>query len=335
MANLERFIILPALAALIIVLYVPGVTSGAARETAKQPGPLIDRAIMSGAYPYGPKDTLIGMPETHTIKKDESLIELAPEFDVGYNEIADANPAVDPWVPDKGTIVNIPTFRVLPNAPRRGIVINLAEMRLYFYFSKLHLVISYPIGIGMQGFSTPVGVFRISQKIRNPAWHVPPSIREQDPELPRIMPPGADNPMGRFAMRLSLPAYLIHGTNRPFCVGLRASHGCIRLYNRDIRRLFHLVRENTPVTIVYQPVKVGVRSGVVYIEAHRDYLHRGGNPMDVVGSRLEGRHDFHAIDMKKIGLALKERTGMPVAISTSPKSTPGLHAPVVHSWRGL
>ncbi len=270
-------------------------------------------AMAGGAYPYGPRDTVIGAPQTYTIRDDESLIELAPEFDVGYNEITDANPGVDPWVPDKGTIIKIPTFRVLPNAPHRGIVINLAEMRLYYYLSS-RLVITYPIGIGMQGFNTPPGVYRVIQKIRDPAWYVPPSIRKQDPELPPVLPPGKDNPMGRFALRLSRPTYLIHGTNRPFCVGLRASHGCIRLYNADIAQLFRLVRENTQVTIVYQPVKVGVRDGLIYVEAHRDYLHREPDPLEVIGSRPRVENNFHPIDMKKLRRALKERTGMPVAI---------------------
>ncbi len=270
-------------------------------------------AAASGAYPYGPGDTVIGTPRTHTIKKRDTLIELAPKFDVGYNEITDANPGVDPWVPDPGTVINIPAFRVLPNAPHCGIVVNLAEMRLYYYLGG-RLVITYPIGIGMQGFGTPAGVYRVVQKIRNPAWNVPPDIRKQDPELPPVIPPGNNNPMGHFALRLTRPTYLIHGTNKPFCVGLRASHGCIRLYNRDIAQLFRLVRENTPVTIIYQPVKVGVRNGVIYVEAHRDYLHREPDPLDVIGSRQMVENSFHTIDMRKLRRALKERTGMPVAI---------------------
>nr|MDA8388587.1 L,D-transpeptidase family protein [Nitrospiraceae bacterium] len=270
--------------------------------------------VIGGAFPYGPRNTLIGVPQTYTDKNGETLIELAPGFDIGYNEIADANRGVDPWVPGKGARINIPSFKVLPNGPHRGIVINLAEMRLYYYLGR-RLVISYPVGIGMPGFPTPTGVYRITQKITNPAWHVPAQIRRADPDIPLFVPAGSDNPMGLFALRLSRPTYLIHGTNRTFCVGLRASHGCIRLYNPDMKRLFRLVRKNTPVTIIYQPVKLGVRNGAIYVEAHTDYLHRQPDPLDAIGSELAAAVDPYPIDMKKLKRALRMRTGMPVKIS--------------------
>ncbi len=240
---------------------------------------------------FSPQNTLIGAMRTHVVKGDESLVELAPVYDVGYNEITGANPGVDPWVPDKGAVLNIPGLKVLPDAPYRGIVVNTAEMRLYYYFkdkdsknpkNKNLSVVTFPVGIGMKGFGTPPGSYRIIQKIKNPAWYVPASIKEENPGLPASVPPGPGNPMGRFALRLSSPTYLIHGTNRPFCVGLRASHGCIRLYAPDIRRLFKMVPDGTPVTIIYQPVKVGVRNGDIWVEAHKDYLERGEDPYEVI-----------------------------------------------------
>ena len=270
--------------------------------------------IDGGAFPYSPQNTMIGVPQTYIVKKGESLVGLAPSFDVGYNEITDANPGVDPWVPGRGTRINIPTLKILPNAPHRGIVINLAEMRLYYYLSR-RLVITYPVGIGMRSYPTPTGVYRVIQKIANPAWYVPVDIKKADPGLRGFIPPGRGNPMGLFALRLSRPTYLIHGTNRTFCVGLMASHGCIRLYNRDIKRLFRLVREDTPVTIIYQPVKIGIRDGKIYVEAHRDYLHRQPDPLRAIRSEFAAGNDSCPIDMKKLRRALRERTGMPVEIS--------------------
>ncbi len=277
---------------------------------------------------FSPQNTLIGAMHTHVIKGDESLVELAPRYDVGYNEITDANPHVDPWVPDKGTVLRIPGLKVLPDAPHKGIVVNIAEMRLYYYFKNKGLkdkkdkknlsVVTFPIGIGMEGFGTPPGTYRVVQKIKNPAWYVPASIRKQDPELPLFIPPGPDNPMGRFALRLSRPTYLIHGTNRPFCVGLRASHGCIRLYGRDIEQLFDMVPEGTLVTIIYQPVKVGVRNGDIYVEAHRDYLKREEDPYDAIARWLLLWQNYHPINGKVLRLVLKERTGIPVDITEHP-----------------
>ena len=267
------------------------------------------------------RNTLIGVLRTHVIRNDESLIELAPEYDVGYNEITDANPGVDPWLPGNGTVVKIPTLKILPDAPYRGIVVNVAEMRLYYYTKrKGHTVVfTYPIGIGMEGFNTPPGIYRIVQKIKDPAWYIPDDIRKQDPQLPPYIPPGRNNPMGRFALRLSRPTYLIHGTNKPFCVGRMASHGCMRLYNRDIKQLFAMVPVNTPVRIIYQPVKVGVRNGGIYVEAHRDYLHRGGDPYDVIARWLLLKGNYQSIDAKKLRKALKKRTGIPVNVTDNPR----------------
>ncbi len=271
---------------------------------------------------FSSQNTLIGAVGLHVIKDDESLIELAPVYDVGYNEITQANPRTDPWVPDEGAVIKIPSSKVLPDAPYRGIVINLAEMRLYFYLKDgpYTSVLTFPIGVGMEGFATPPGNYRIVQKIKNPFWYVPVSIRKEDRQLPAFIRPGPDNPMGRFALRLSIPTYLIHGTNKPFCVGRRASHGCLRLYDVDIRQLFESVRINTPVKIIYQPVKVGVRNGHIYVEAHKDYLKRGENPYELIARWLLYKRNFHQIDGKKLRKALKERTGLPVDITEHSRS---------------
>src|SRR5271157_2478781 len=189
-------------------------------------------AYAAEGYLYNKDATVIGTVGTYTITdKNESLIELARRFDLGFNQIVDANPALDPFVPGEGESVLIPTSWILPDIKvYNGIVINLSEFRLYFFSgngSQIRIS-TFPIGIGSQGTETPVGSFRIVEKIVKPAWHVPASIRQDHPELPLVVPPGPDNPMGSHALRLSLPFVLIHGTDRPFAVGRKASHGCLR-----------------------------------------------------------------------------------------------------------
>lgn len=275
------------------------------------------------AFPVSEKNgnTLIGTLLTHVIRNCESLIGLARAYDVGYNEITGANPGVDPWLPRPGTVIKIPSLKILPDAPYRGIVVNVAEMRLYYYVRKKGrlTVYTYPVGIGMEGFNTPPGAYRVVQKIKNPAWYVPANIRQEDPQLPPYIPPGRNNPMGLFALRLSRPTYLIHGTNKPFCVGRMASHGCMRLYNRDIKQLFAMVPVNTPVRIIYQTVKVGERNGDIYVEAHKDYLHKEEDPYEVIARWVLLNWNYHPIDGKKLREVLKDRTGIPVDITDNPR----------------
>jgi L,D-transpeptidase ErfK/SrfK len=192
-----------------------------------------------------------------------------------------ANPGVDQWLPGEGTPIYLPTQSILPEAPREGIVINVPAMRL-FYFTQAKSkeagapavlkVSSHPIGIGVQGWATPFGEAKVVEKARDPVWYVPASIRKEHAErgdpLPSIVPPGPDNPLGAFAMTLSLPGYLIHGTNKPAGVGMRSSHGCIRLYPEDIEALFPQVARGTPVRLVNQPVLAGWHDGRLYLEVH-------------------------------------------------------------------
>ncbi|MEN6376167.1 MAG: L,D-transpeptidase family protein [Smithella sp.] len=210
---------------------------------------------------------------TYTVKEGESLIEIARKFDLGYNAIIKANPGLDPFVPGDGVTVTIPSRWILPSVESQaGIVINLSEFRLYYFLGQAgsRFVETFPVGIGSEGHETPVGVFKVVEKIANPAWHVPKSILQEKPELPSVVPPGPDNPLGTHALRLSNQSILIHGTNRPFAVGRMDSHGCLRLYPEDIPILFMLVSKGTPVTIVRQPIKVGVEADRVYMEIHDD-----------------------------------------------------------------
>ena len=212
-------------------------------------------------------------------RAEDTLLDIARQFDLGYRDITDANPDVDAWLPGENTAVVLPTRFILPDAPKNGIIINIAEMRLYYYpktkQGELQQVITHPIGIGREGWATPLGKARITQKVKDPTWTPPESIRKEHAEkgdpLPRVVPAGPDNPLGAYAMRLSMPGYLLHGTNKPYGVGLRVSHGCIRLFPEDIEHMFGITPSNTPVEIIYQPNKAGMRQGQLYLEAHRPH----------------------------------------------------------------
>jgi L,D-transpeptidase ErfK/SrfK len=232
----------------------------------------------SDSFLLPPEGTdVVGIVQIAIARHEDTLPDIARRYDLGYEEIVAANPGIDPWLPGKGTRVVLPTQFVLPDALREGLVLNLAAMRLFYYPSpgtdEPPRVITHPIGIGREGWRTPLGVSRITEKIVQPTWTVPASVRREhankgDP-LPPVVPPGLDNPLGAFAMRLSIPSYLIHGTNQPYGVGLRVSHGCVRLYPEDIARLFPEVPKGTRVTIVNQPYVAGWRDGQLYLEAHQ------------------------------------------------------------------
>lgn len=257
---------------------------------------------------------LVGAINSYLVVKNDSLIEIARTFGLGYNEICDANPGLDPFIPSAGEVVRLPLSWVLPDVPRnRGVVINLSEMRLYYFSSgEGKSVFTFPIGIGDEGSETPLGLFSVSEKRIAPAWKVPDSIRREEPQLPRVVPPGPDNPLGSHALRLSGGSVLIHGTNKPWGVGRKASHGCIRLYPEDIPVLFQLVQTGDRVLIVRQPVKIGLSYGKVFMEVHQ------GENIDYVKEALRmtmARGLLHRIDSAKFFRALREKSGMPVDIS--------------------
>ena len=219
---------------------------------------------------------VVGALTVVTTRADETLLEVARRHGLGYEEIIAANPDVDTWLPGEGTKVTLPTRFVLPPGARRGIVLNLAEYRLYYFPDTkpgdTPLVMTFPMSIGRMDWETPLGRTTVVSKVRNPSWYPPESIRaehaaEGDP-LPRVVPPGPDNPLGDYAMRLGLPGYLIHGTNRPAGVGMRVTHGCIRMFPEDIGFFFGEVPMNTPVRIINEPVKVGWDGDDLVVEVH-------------------------------------------------------------------
>lgn len=268
-------------------------------------------------YPYREGETVIGYAQTYKVNNHESLIEIARKYDLGYNEIADANPDLDPFVPGEGISVEIPTSWILPDVTSyEGIVVNLSEMRLYYFFTEggSRLVTTFPIGIGIEGYDTPTGDFRVIEKIENPSWYVPESIQKERPQLQMVLPPGPDNPLGSHAIRLSSRTILIHGTNKPWGVGRRVSHGCIRLYPEDIPKLFELVPNGSPVTIVRQPVKIGIKDNRVFIEVNSDQEEKR-NYFNEAVKLLTEKNLLQNISTEKLYKALVEKRGIPLDIS--------------------
>lgn len=270
-------------------------------------------APCAGIFPFA--DGLIGDLQQYSVGDNESLIEIARRFDLGYNAIVAANPGVDPIVPKPGTLITIPTAWILPPVSARPeIVINIPEFRLYYFFkNKRGTVVTFPLGIGDEGKETPAGSFRVIEKLVNPPWHVPESILANSAGLPRVVPPGPDNPMGSHALRLSLSSVLIHGTNRPWGIGRRSSHGCLRLYPEDIVRLYKLVPKGMRVVILNRPIKIGSKGQRVYVEVHeyeQDEAGVGGAMQLLADKKLLGRVDF-----ARLITAMKEKKGVPVDIT--------------------
>jgi L,D-transpeptidase ErfK/SrfK len=301
---------------------------------------IVMAAIPSPAYASGafslndPSRSLIGAGQTYFVKNDETLMDVAVEYDVGYNAIAEANRDIDPWVPDKGQEVALPTQWLLPDVMDEGILINLAEMRLYHFF-KTHtgdrFVETFPIGIGVEGFKTPTGTYHITAKIKDPVWRVPQHVRDENPERPALVPPGPDNPLGTHWLQLSISGYGIHGTIKPLGVGRRVSSGCIRLYPEDIITLFRFVGVGTKVMIVDEPVKVGKYKGKVYIEIHsngfdEDKLHSDGFDEDKLKKlaikKLGEKNLLGDIDTELLTSAVKSQSGLPTVISATLSTTP-------------
>jgi len=219
---------------------------------------------------------VVGAMSSVTARYEDTLVDIARRHGLGYEDIVRANPGVNVWVPGEGTQVVLPTRFVLPAGPRRGVVLNLAEYRMYYYpepkDGEPAYVMTYPISIGRMDWETPLGMTKVISKVRDPAWYPPESVRKEHAAdgrpLGKIVPPGPDNPLGKYAMRLGLPGYLIHGTNRPAGVGMRVTHGCVRMFPEDIEYVFSQIGVNTPVRIINDPVKIGWEGEQLVMEAH-------------------------------------------------------------------
>ncbi|MEQ8207246.1 MAG: L,D-transpeptidase family protein [Woeseia sp.] len=239
---------------------------------------LVSQPSSAEVYDLPPEGTdVIGAVTTVRARADDTLIDIARRHGLGYEDIVIANPDVDVWLPGEGTEILLPTRFVLPPGPRRGVVLNLPEYRLYYYpkvaAGEKPVVMTFPMSIGRMDWETPLGITRVTEKVKNPVWYPPDSVRAEHAAegrpLPRVVPAGPDNPMGSRKMRLDIPGYLIHGTNRPAGVGMRVTHGCIRMFPEDIEYLFEHVAINTEVTIINAPVKMGWDGDELVLEAHR------------------------------------------------------------------
>ena len=275
-------------------------------------------------------DTIGEMHEYYIWRDNEDLLEVARADELGLIELMVANPGVDPWVPGRNTHLLLPTMHILPEGPRKGIVINTAELRLYYYDAE-DGYFSFPLGVGRDGYLTPLGATKIVRKKERPSWYLTPSEIRDHPELPRVIPPGEDNPLGEYALYLGWPTYLIHGTNTPWGIGRRTSRGCIRMYPEDIEWLFRAAPIGTPVTVVDQPVKLGWKDGELYVEVQPSTMQidkmeetsRSPGPPDPIPLaeqadrilRVAGAGDAERLDWPMIERALTDRQGYPIRIT--------------------
>jgi L,D-transpeptidase ErfK/SrfK len=279
---------------------------------------------------------LVGRTRAVAVRSEQTLIDIAREQGIGQEEILNANPGVNRWTPTPGSEVIIPGERLLPEESRRGIVINLPEYRLYYFpepakKSRTREVITFPISVGRMDWKTPLGLTRVAAKQKNPSWIPPASIRAEhaaDGEiLPRVVPPGPDNPLGAYALRLGIEGYLIHGTDKELGVGMRVTHGCMRLLPEHVETLFRLASVGTPVRLMNQPFKLGWGPDGLYLEAHPP-LEEDDRPLEVLvaqtlaqaRSRLAKRPDL-ALDEATLSRVVIEKTGLPVAIALPGRAT--------------
>lgn len=263
-----------------------------------------------------PSDGVVGTPFYVTARSEHTMLDIGRHHGLGIDEMKQANPSVDMWLPGEGTAVLLPDRHVLPDAPRKGIVLNLAERRLYYFRSPTE-VETFSVGIGREGWETPVGSYSIIEKTVNPTWTPPASIRaeyaKQGKILPAVVPPGPDNPLGTHRLRLSNPSYLIHGTNKPWGVGMPVSSGCTRMFPEDIEYLFGQVEVGTPVTIVDQPYKVGWLGDQLFLEVSRidDAPER---PVEQIIPASIAQADGVVIDWDAVRRVQQENTGLPQVV---------------------
>ncbi len=287
-----------------------------------------EEAVTPVEKPY--TEPYIGDMWTYPAKYEDTMVKIARDNDLGFIELRAANPDIDPWLPGEGTPLVMPARHLLPVAVHKGIVINLPEMRLFYYGEKGKPPVTHPIGVGRVGLATPTGKTRVVRKKEGPSWRPTERMREENPELPDVVGPGPENPLGTHALYLGWPEYAIHGTDKPFGIGRRVSSGCIRLYPEDIAAFFPIVPVDTPVTVVDQPVKAAWIGHAFYIEAHpslgqADKIEQeGGLPtyemtdndmrliIQVAGNRAE------YLDWSIIRKVIRERRGYPIIVAQQP-----------------
>lgn len=293
----------------------------------------ISSPLLATTHPMPPEGVdLIGFTTSVKALNQDTLLDIARQYDLGQEEILHANPNVDRWLPGKSTKVVLPGQFILPRAERKGLVLNLPEMRLYYFYEddleKTPMMKTYPVSVGRMDWKTPLGKARIERKDKDPSWFPPESVKLEaiaaGNPLPDVVPPGPDNPLGGYALRLSIPGYLIHSTNKPYGVGMRVTHGCVRMYPEDIEEFFPIIPVHTMVQIVNQPIKLGWQNTTLFLEVHpmmdedqeksQDLQELQEMAFTMILDEIENKET--KLDIKTINRALQEQTGMPVPIST-------------------
>jgi L,D-transpeptidase ErfK/SrfK len=278
----------------------------------------------AGGFSYSQPEKLApiyGQAEKDMVQPEETLLDVAYRHRLGFESVARLNPKVKVWIPNPGTVIDLPTEYVLPNAPRKGIVINVPEMRLYD-FTRGGEPEPYAIAIGDEMDPSLIGEFRVGAKRRNPAWTVPAAIRKEKPELPAVVPAGEDNPLGDHWMTIGSTTYGIHGTNNPWSIGRMATHGCIRLYDDQLAGLYERVPSGTPIRLIYQTVKLGTRDDGIYVEAHPDiYAHEPYRAEEALAS-LRAMGLESSVDARRLREAIAASRGVPVRVGTMPAPAP-------------
>jgi L,D-transpeptidase ErfK/SrfK len=253
----------------------------------------LSSSCLAATYPLPSTGNVIGQIFSIQAKGGDTLYEIGKRYDVSLTDMQKANPLLKRERLARDDTVIIPSEYILPDTTKQGIVINISELRLYYYHPDKPLVSTYPISIGQEGWATPVANTFVTEKTAAPSWHVPESIRAkaalQGKALPTVVPPGPDNPLGDYAIRLSLPGYLIHGTRSPNSIGKRASHGCIRMWDSNVEELFNLVQIKTPVYIVHQPYKIGLKADQILLESDHplsEEAHAHNSQLSIIASAI-------------------------------------------------
>lgn len=278
--------------------------------------------VQAAAYSIASAETqVVGAVIPLRTRYEDTLASVAEAQGLGWREMVDANPEVDPWLPGEGTVIDLPTKYILPSGPRDGVVINVAEFRLYYYPPGGKMVVTFPVGLGRLDFPTPIVSTKIRAAVPNPSWHPGPTARAEHAArgnpLPAVVPPGPDNPMGSMAIVLGIPSYFIHGTNQPFAVGQTASLGCIRMYNSHVETLAEMARNGQSVRIVSEPYKVGWRDGELFVEVHEDIygLSKPGELEQKVAEAVAGRGV--TVDWDAVRKAREDVSGVPSRVLTA------------------
>ncbi|MEC4750438.1 L,D-transpeptidase family protein [Methylomicrobium sp. Wu6] len=282
------------------------------------------KTIETHVFPLSDGQTMVGTIAAVNTREGDTLSDIARHFGLGYNDISKANPAIAPWTPATGSRVLLPLQFILPSTPHKGIVLNLAKMRLFYYPKKQpDKVFVYPVGIGRQGWNTPLGLTSIVAKKANPSWVVPVSIQQEHTQkghsLPKVVSPGPDNPLGLYAMRLGFPGYLIHGTNKPYGIGMQISHGCVQLYPEDIAVLFKKVSVGMPVRIIHQPYLAAWHQDMLYLEANEPLSKWIHDKSRLKKQLLKQLHEISSkkhvtIDWEKVERIVQRSDGIPTPI---------------------